>query len=57
MNNLSKSKLFLILALHRSGSSAVAGVLDLLGVDMGDNLLPATPANPKGFLKTSMLYY
>ena len=35
MNNSSKSKLFLILALHRSGSSAVAGVLDLLGVDMG----------------------
>lgn len=51
MNNLSKSKLFLILALHRSGSSAVAGVLDLLGVDMGDNLLPATPANPKGFFE------
>jgi hypothetical protein len=51
MNNLSKNKLFLILALHRSGSSAVAGVLDLLGVDMGDNLLPATPANPKGFFE------
>ncbi|MGX5386316.1 sulfotransferase family protein [Bacillus thuringiensis] len=51
MNMSSKSKLFLILALHRSGSSAVAGVLDLLGVDMGDNLLPATPANPKGFFE------
>lgn len=41
----------MILALHRSGSSAVAGVLDLLGVDMGDNLLPATPANPKVFFE------
>ncbi|WP_255286909.1 sulfotransferase family protein [Bacillus toyonensis] len=51
MNNLSKRKLFLVLALHRSGSSAVAGVLDLLGVNMGDNLLAATPANAKGYFE------
>ncbi|PGB03770.1 sulfotransferase family protein [Bacillus toyonensis] len=51
LNNLSKRKLFLVLALHRSGSSAVAGVLDLLGVNMGDNLLAATPANAKGYFE------
>ncbi|WP_234785694.1 sulfotransferase family protein [Bacillus mycoides] len=51
MNDLPKGKLFLVLALHRSGSSAVAGVLDLLGVNMGDNLLEATPANVKGYFE------
>lgn len=43
-----KSKLFLVLCLHRSGSSATAGVLHLLGIHMGDKLLPATQYNQKG---------
>jgi hypothetical protein len=43
-----KSKLFLVLSLHRSGSSATAGVLYHLGVHMGDNLLDADYSNPKG---------
>jgi hypothetical protein len=43
-----KSKLFLILCLHRSGSSATAGVMHHLGIHMGDKLLPATAHNPKG---------
>ncbi|MED4206756.1 sulfotransferase family protein [Neobacillus mesonae] len=43
-----KSKLFLVLCLHRSGSSATAGVMHLLGIHMGDKLLPATPHNQKG---------
>ncbi|PHC03857.1 sulfotransferase family protein, partial [Bacillus toyonensis] len=51
MNKFSKRKLFLVIAIHRSGSSAVAGVLDLLGVNMGNNLLKATPANVKGFFE------
>ncbi|MFF1858029.1 sulfotransferase family protein [Bacillus mycoides] len=51
MNEFSKRKLFLVIAIHRSGSSAVAGVLDLLGVNMGNNLLQATPANIKGFFE------
>ncbi|PGM86346.1 sulfotransferase family protein [Bacillus cereus] len=48
MNTLKKSKLFLVLTIHRSGSSAVAGVLNILGVHMGQNLLQASPANAKG---------
>ncbi|PGZ93594.1 sulfotransferase family protein [Bacillus pseudomycoides] len=43
-----KSKLFLILSLHRSGSSATAGVLHHLGVNMGNNLMDANYSNPKG---------
>lgn len=43
-----KSKLFLVLSLHRSGSSATAGVLYHLRVHMGDNLLKANYSNPKG---------
>lgn len=43
-----KSRLFLVLCLHRSGSSATAGVMHLLGIHMGDKLLPATVNNPKG---------
>lgn len=43
-----KSKLFLVLCLHRSGSSATAGVMHLLGIHMGDKLLTATQHNRKG---------
>ncbi|WP_374723113.1 sulfotransferase family protein [Peribacillus tepidiphilus] len=43
-----KSKLFLVLCLHRSGSSATAGIMQLLGIHMGDKLIPATIHNPKG---------
>ena len=48
MNNSQKSKLFLVLSLHRSGSSATAGVLHHLGVNMGDKLLGADESNQKG---------
>jgi O-antigen biosynthesis protein len=38
-----------VLAMHRSGSSALTRLLNLLGVDLGNDLLPATPDNPKGY--------
>lgn len=38
----------LVLGTHRSGTSAVAGVLHNLGINMGDRLLGAHPSNPKG---------
>jgi hypothetical protein len=43
-----QNKLFLILCNHRTGSSATAGVLYHLGINMGDKLLGAGPFNPKG---------
>lgn len=39
-----------VLGMHRSGTSALTGVLGLLGVELGGALNPADPAvNPKGF--------
>jgi hypothetical protein len=37
-----------VLGMHRSGTSALCGALDLLGVDFGRFLMPATDANKKG---------
>lgn len=40
----------LVLGMHRSGTSAVTGVLDILGVKVGGELLRAVAGvNPKGF--------
>jgi hypothetical protein len=44
-------KLILIVGCHRSGTSAVAGCLARLGVDLGNNLLPPGFDNPKGFFE------
>jgi hypothetical protein len=39
----------IVMGMHRSGTSAVAGCLQRLGVDFGPRLMPPTPANPRGF--------
>lgn len=39
----------LVLGMHRSGTSAVAGALRLAGVELGRELMPAGPDNPTGF--------
>ena len=51
MSNSSKKrqKVIVILGMHRSGTSAISRVMNLLGVDLGPNLLPAAPDNPLGF--------
>lgn len=41
----------LILGMHRSGTSATTGVLHYLGVDLGSDLMPPGPDNPKGFFE------
>jgi len=41
-------KAVVVLGMHRSGTSALCGALDLLGVDFGKHLLLATDANEKG---------
>lgn len=43
------SKAIFILGMHRSGTSAVTGVLNDLGVDFSSHLLPASSQNPKGY--------
>lgn len=49
---VNKSKLFLVLCLHRSGSSATAGVMHHLGIHMGDLLGVPVPSNPKGHFES-----
>ena len=39
----------MILGMHRSGTSALAGVFDSLGVFMGKTLMPPNVNNPKGY--------
>jgi hypothetical protein len=39
----------IVLGMHRSGTSALSGVLARLGVQAPKNLIPATPRNPRGF--------
>ena len=39
----------LVLGMHRSGTSALPRVLDLVDVALGDDLMPAGPDNPLGF--------
>ena len=45
-----RARAFVVLGMHRSGTSAFAGILQHLGVDFGDKLLPGRPGeNPRGF--------
>lgn len=44
-------KLIVVLGMHRSGTSTVANALACMGVDLGDDLLPAGKDNPKGFFE------
>jgi GT2 family glycosyltransferase len=38
-----------VLGMHRSGTSALAGTLRHLGVELGDCLMEASPDNPRGY--------
>lgn len=49
-------KLIIILGMHRSGTSAVAGALSLLGVDFGRHLMPAAFDNEKGYFENLDVY-
>lgn len=46
---LAGSTAVFVLGMHRSGTSALAGLLSHLGVTLGDRLMPASPDNPKGY--------
>lgn len=48
------SQAILVLGMHRSGTSALTGLLSLLGLDVGNSLLPpAGEVNPRGFWEHS----
>ena len=44
-----KQTCILILGMHRSGTSAIAGTLNNLDVYLGSNLMDPGKENPKGF--------
>ena len=46
-----KQTCVVVLGMHRSGTSLLAGVLSILGVDFGNKLLPPREFNPKGFFE------
>src|ERR1700721_285115 len=43
------SSAILVLGMHRSGTSALTGMLHHLGVALGERLMPATGDNPRGY--------
>ena len=46
---LAGSTALVVLGMHRSGTSALAGMLHHLGVALGDRLMKATLDNPRGY--------
>ncbi len=50
-------KALLVVGMHRSGTSALAGALSILGVDVGQDLLPArTGENDLGFFELKQVH-
>lgn len=50
-NESKEKKIFIILGMHRSGTSMVAGLLHKSGICMGENFRKALPENSKGFFE------
>lgn len=46
-----EQKTVVVLGMHRSGTSAVAGVLQILGVDMGDKMVTKDQFNTRGYFE------
>jgi hypothetical protein len=42
--------------MHRSGTSAATRALIAMGIDLGSNLMPSYPSNPKGFWEDNDIY-
>ncbi|MGA9853597.1 MAG: glycosyltransferase [Gammaproteobacteria bacterium] len=51
-----KSRMLIILGMHRSGTSAVARVCNLLGADLGQRLMPPQADNLTGFWEHAELH-
>ncbi|MBE3607097.1 hypothetical protein CCAL13119_09185, partial [Campylobacter sp. RM13119] len=51
-----KQTCILVLGMHRSGTSALTGVLSLLDVYLGSELMKANIANEKGYFENDILY-
>lgn len=49
VERLAGSTALVVLGMHRSGTSALTGMLHHLGVALGEHLMPATQDNPRGY--------
>ena len=45
----------IVLGMHRSGTSATAGLLSKMGCDLPNNLMPANEVNSKGFFESNTI--
>ena len=43
--------MIIIFGMHRSGTSALAGMLHSAGIALGEVFMPPLPENPKGFFE------
>ncbi len=48
-------ELLLVLGMHRSGTSALAGMLDKVGAALGESLMPPSADNPRGYFENSQV--
>lgn len=53
---LTQSQPFLILGMHRSGTSMLASLLQARGVSIGENLIGAAKGNPRGHFEDKDVY-
>jgi len=47
---------YFILGMHRSGTSALGGVLSLMGLEFGTDLMAGNEGNPKGYFENNYVY-
>lgn len=52
--DMNKTAIF-ILGMHRSGTSAIAGMINCLGATLPKTLMPPQPDNPKGFFESDVI--
>lgn len=51
MTSPTSKSVLIVLGMHRSGTSALAGLCHKLGVSMGETFLEPTPENPRGYFE------
>ena len=47
---------YFILGMHRSGTSALGGMLNIMGLEFGSDLMVANERNPKGYFENNFVY-
>lgn len=53
---MNQTKCIFILGMHRSGTSAFAGMIKLLGAELGSDLMQPWADNPKGFFENNKIW-